>query len=81
MAKNKKDYSEASWKLDKFMPDDSEVQDEYYRFLDDNDVDGLAEFIEMHCEEERMYNYFPKGGTVLEFAEYLIKENKRSINE
>lgn len=72
MAK-KKDYSEAWHKIEKFMPEDPEIQDEYYEILGEKDVVGLEEFINTHAVEDIMQGYFPKNGTVKEFAEYLIE--------
>lgn len=69
----KKNYSEAWHKLDKFMPEDPEIQDGYYEILERKDVEELEEFINTHAVEDIMYGYFPKGGTVREFAEYLIE--------
>ena len=74
-------YEEAAYKFDKFMPDDPEIQDEYYEILDSEDledeekIEELAAFIEDNCEdEERMYSYFPKDGTIEEFAAYLVEQ-------
>jgi hypothetical protein len=65
-------YSEAQWHMDKFM-DDNASFDEYYSLIQAKDVDGLVEFLEMNvASEERMIEYFPEGGTIKAFAEYLI---------
>ncbi len=67
-----KDYSEAQWKMDKFMSDNADLE-EYDEIIDSGEVEALAEFIEVNCvDEDRMHRYFPKGGTVQGFAEYII---------
>ncbi len=67
-----KDYSEAQWKMDKFMSDNADLE-EYDEIIDSGEVEALSEFIEVNCvDEDRMHRYFPKGGTVQEFAKYII---------
>ena len=67
-----KDYSEAQWKMDKFMSDNADLE-EYDEIIDSGEVEALVEFIEVNCvDEDRMHRYFPKGGTVQGFAEYII---------
>lgn len=68
------DYSEASFKLDKFLPEDQEIQEEYYEIKETND---MKEFLETHAEEDRMYSYFPEGGTIYGFSQYLANQNKQ----
>ena len=66
-------YNEAYFKIDKFMPDDKDIQDEFYKIIDEKKVDELVEFIENNVnDEERMYSYFPENGTILEFANHII---------
>ena len=65
-------YAEAQWHMDKFMDDNADF-DEYYSLVQAKDVDGLAEFLENNvASEERMMQYFPEGGTIEAFAQYLI---------
>lgn len=79
-----KDYSETSWKMDKFMPEDEEVMQEYYDILDDEDKDDedkkkeLIEFFNNNADEEIMKRYMPKGGSITEFVEYIIKTESES---
>ena len=71
--KSKIDYSELAWKMDKYMPDDSESQDEYYETLDDGDVDALIDYFEVTIQDdERFDSYMPKGGTLKGFCKYLM---------
>lgn len=76
------DYSEAGWKMDKFLPDDPDIQEEYYEILDDENlshevkVQALIEFFMNYADEDRMYSYFPKGGNVTDFAKHLIKDHE-----
>jgi hypothetical protein len=47
------DYTEAAWKIDKFMPEDPELQDEYYKILGDTSLspeekyEEIAEFLKI----------------------------------
>jgi hypothetical protein len=67
-----KDYSEAQWKMDKFMSDNADLE-EYDEIIDSGEVEALVEFIEVNCvDEDRMYSYFPKGGTVQGFAKHIL---------
>lgn len=76
--KSKIDYSELAWKMDKYMPDDSESQDEYYETLDDGDVDALIDYFEVTIQdEERFDSYMPDGGTLKGFCKHLIKQNNK----
>jgi len=74
------DYAEAVWKMDKFMPDDFELQAEYYEILDDETKDEeqkiqeLTEFFQEYADEEIMYRYFPKNGSISGFAKYIVDE-------
>lgn len=74
------DYTEAVWKMDKFMPDDFELQAEYYEILDDETMDEeekvqkLIEFFDSYADEDIMDRYFPEGGTIEGFARYIVDE-------
>lgn len=70
-------YSEAYFRMDKFMPD--EGSQEFYDIIDNDELEEqekaeqLANYIEENCQdEERMYSYFPKNGNLIEFAQYII---------
>ena len=71
------DYSELEFKMDKYMPEDEEVQEEYHEILDDDDMsneDKIAElvaFFNTHAND-RLGNYMPAGGTIEGFAAYLV---------
>lgn len=74
------DYSETSWKMDKFMPDESEIQDEYYEILGQQGGDKeaqLEDFFETNADEDSLNNYLPEDGTLRGFCEYLVKENAK----
>jgi hypothetical protein len=71
------DYAEAHWKMDKFMPDDEDSQNEYYEILDDTTLlreEKIKKLISiLECgDEEIMQHYFPIGGTIEGFAEYIV---------
>jgi hypothetical protein len=68
-----RDYSEARWKMDKFMSDDANVMEEYHEIIGSKDVNAMEEFLDANCvDEERMHSYFPSDGTINEFAKYLV---------
>ncbi len=68
-----RDYSETRWKMDKFMSDDADME-EYDEIIDSKDVNAMEEFLGINCvDEDRMYKYFPSGGTISEFAKYLVE--------
>lgn len=75
------DYSEVEWKMDKFLPDDSEIQNEFYEILNDQVImydekeDILIEFFETYANKDRMFSYFPKNGSIKEFVKYLIDKS------
>lgn len=66
------DYSELSFKMDKYMPEEPDSQEEYHALVDAKDEEGLAEYIENNADDERMGRYMPDGGTVEGFAKWLI---------
>ena len=68
------DWSMADGKLDKFLPDNSEIQDEFY---ETKETIEMQVFLNDYCtDEERMESYFPEGGTTYGFAQYLANQNK-----
>jgi hypothetical protein len=74
-----RDYSEAEFKMDKYMPEDENAQNEYYEILDseqsrEEKVASLTMFFYDNADESVLRDYFPEGGTVEEFAEYLMGE-------
>jgi len=72
------DYAEAQWKMDKFMPDDFDLQSEFYEILDDETkskeekIEELIEFFGNYADEETAMHYFPKNGTLEGFVEYIV---------
>jgi len=73
------DYSEAFFKMDKFMPDDA--QPEFYEILNNKSlspsekISELASFIDENVQdEERMYHLFPRKGSTEAFAAYIIEK-------
>ena len=70
-------YSLAHDKIDKMLPDDKEIQDEFFSIIDsDVDIDtknsDMDEFLTNYLEEDRFYSYC-KNGNIKAFAEYIIK--------
>jgi len=75
------DYLELSFKMDKFMPEDSELMTEYWEILDNNKMkdkekfEEIKDFLINYSDEESMMKYMPKGGTLDGFVKYLIENN------
>ena len=65
--------------MEKWMPDNSEDQQEFYNFVDDKDISGLADFIDMVADEE-VLGRFIKGNEVKKLAKYIIM-NEGKLNE
>jgi len=83
-----RDYSQASYKMDKFLIDEQESQEEYWQILDAKDMSieqkiaEIEDYLEMNCvTEERMWSYFPPNGSLKEFATYLVLDNARDLTE
>lgn len=65
-------------KMDKYLPEDSNTQGEYYDIMDDETIsypektEQIVEFLQCNvCDEERLEAYLD-GHTYHQFAEYLI---------
>lgn len=77
----KANYSLAYNKMDKFMNDDPDAQDEFY---DIEDEDEMAEFLELNIiDDGNFFSYAGKKATYKGFAKYLLKNTKgnESLNE
>lgn len=66
------EYAELSYKMEKYMPEDPDITDEYYELLQDGHVEALKEFFENNADEEKMMQYMPDGGDLQGFVKYLI---------
>lgn len=81
------DFSEIEWKLDKFMPEDEDVQKEYYEILDDETTSPeekakeLEDFFNNYADEDRLNDYLGKDRSIADFAAYLAKGRDKSVNE
>jgi len=72
------DFSEASFKMDKYMPDDPDTQDEYYNILATGDVEALTNFFDENADYEVLQRYMPRNKTSEDFAKYLIGQENMS---
>jgi hypothetical protein len=71
-----KDYSEAAYKLDNYMPEDKDLMNEYYEILNSDEgvytkINKLTSFLQEYINDQ-LFRYFPKEGTINGFAEYII---------
>lgn len=73
----KLDYSTAAEKIDKFMPDNYEVQGEFYQA---KTAKELAAVFDEHARDS-INRYLPKGGTTLGLAKHIIKDRKMNENQ
>jgi hypothetical protein len=71
------DYTELDFKMDKFMPDDKETQDEYHKLLDAGDKPGLINFFMNNADFEKMDQYMPGDGTPDGFIDYLLANKNK----
>ena len=77
-------YSEVDFKMDKWMPDESEIQDEYYDIKDsttlskEEKIEQLSEFFEMHACEETFFHYIDEEdreeASIRGFCEYVVNQ-------
>jgi len=81
------DFSEIEWKMDKYMPEDGEIQDQYYAILDtvtpENAAEKIAELIEFFelnmIDSDRFESYLGPNRTIDEYCTYLV--NKTNTNK
>ena len=66
------DYQEAWWKMDKWMPEDPDVMDEYYEALNGKMRQSLSDIILDNADEERFYDIAGSNATFEGFVDYLI---------
>jgi hypothetical protein len=56
MAKGGK-IEKALYNIDKWMPEDFELQREYYQLINDKDQKGMEEFLDMYADQDRLMRY------------------------
>lgn len=83
---NADDYTEAYWKMDKFMPEEASA--EFYSIIDsDSSSDeekrnNLLTFFNDNADVQIMMRYFPKNGTVEGFIDHIMSDGAgESSNE
>lgn len=64
--------------IDKWMPEDPELQDEYYELISAGDVKGMEEFLDMYADEDGLMKYGIKYQDLGKLAKAIVKE---SVNE
>ena len=47
----------ALYNIDKWMPEDFELQREYYQLINDKDQKGMEEFLDMYADQDRLMRY------------------------
>lgn len=81
-----KDYKETNQKIEKFMPDDEELQEEFYEIFAANlprekKFKLLLIFFKEHADEEMLEYYLPEGGSLEEFIDYLLGKEEPSESD
>lgn len=72
------DYNEIEWKMDKYMSEAVEDQDEYYDILYSGDAKELEEYFERAmADEERFNSYLGPDQSLKGFCEYLVEKHKK----
>lgn len=66
-------------KIEKWMPEDQDVQQEYYDIIDKGNVKGMEEFLDIHADEEVLKTFGIKYKDLGKLAKAAIKESV--INE
>ena len=69
------DYAQASWKMDRILPDDDpHLYDMYYDLESEGDHEGLTQFSWEHGDEERLLMYAGPDATFEGFVKYLLSK-------
>lgn len=66
--------------IDKWMPDDAQLQDEYYELINDGDVEGMKNFLDTYAEEDGLMKYGIKYKDLDKLAKAIIGESKYNGN-
>ena len=66
------DYSDLEGNMDQFMPDDPDMQDEWYEILQTKNKSMLRNFLQDNADPELMSGYMPRGGSIGGFVNYLV---------
>ncbi len=67
--------------IDKWMPEDPELQDEYYELISAGDVKGMEEFLDMYADEDGLMKYGIKYQDLGKLAKAAVKESVNEANE
>jgi len=73
---NEDKFKNALNNIDKWMPDDSELQDEYYELINGGDVEGMKDFLDNYAEEDALMKYGVKFKDLEALAKAIIKVNE-----
>lgn len=70
-------YDEMIFKIDRFMPESSELMERYYRILEgesshEDKITSITNFIEENANGN-MWNYMPTDGTLCHMVERLVE--------
>jgi hypothetical protein len=62
----------ALYNIDKWMPEDFELQREYYQLINDKDQKGMEEFLDMYADQDRLMRYGIQYEDLGKLAEAII---------
>ena len=79
-ASNTAEMSEALWKIDKWMPEDTKLQNEFSKIVSkgssESNITKLVGFFENNMDEEVFVKYAPNT-QLKDFAKYVLKSKKK----
>jgi len=62
-------------KIEKWMPEDQDVQEEFFDIINQGDVEGMEEFLDMYADEEVLKTYGIKYKDLGKLAKAAIEES------
>jgi len=71
MAKGSK-IEKALYNIDKWMPEDFELQNEYYQLINAKDQKGMEQFLDMYADQDRLMRYGIKYEDLGELSKAII---------
>jgi hypothetical protein len=71
---NEDKFKDALWNMEDWMPDDMELQDEYYELLGAEDIDGLTSFFDEFADGDALQQYGIKYQDLKKLAKTAINQ-------
>lgn len=78
-------YDELIYKMDKWMPDDENLQDEYYAILNNGIENNMIDFIWNNADYDQLQRYYSENNEeeldITDFAIYIYNSQWSNNNE